>query len=42
MKIAVIGDLIMDIKGFYREEIRAGKNILLKNIRMFLKMPFYT
>ncbi|MFP3262406.1 MAG: carbohydrate kinase family protein [Nitrososphaeria archaeon] len=33
MKIAVIGDLIMDIKGFYREEIRAGKNILLKNIK---------
>jgi len=33
MKIAVIGDLIMDIKGFYREEIRAGKNILLKNVK---------
>jgi ribokinase len=32
MKIAVIGDLIIDIKGFYEEEISAGKNILLKNI----------
>ncbi len=33
MKIAVIGDLIIDIKGFYEEEIKAGKNILLKNVK---------